>query len=59
MKRKKKNILERTKKGKKIPGEIKLKDKSEDLLWNMVGYSSSKDGDLSVNHDEYLYGKRK
>ena len=30
----------------------------EDPLWNMVGASSSKDKDLSVNHDKYLYGKK-
>lgn len=30
-----------------------------DPLWNMVGTSSSKDGDLSANHDKYLYGKTK
>jgi len=31
----------------------------EDSLWKMVGSSSSKDRDLSVNHDKYLYGKNK
>jgi len=31
----------------------------EDPLWKMVGSSSSKDRDLSVNHDKYLYGKNK
>jgi len=35
------------------------KDWMQDPLWNMVGSSSSKDRDLSVNHDKYLYGKRK
>ena len=37
----------------------KAKDWIEDPLWNMVGSSSSKDRDLSVNHDKYLYGKNK
>jgi len=40
-------------------GKIKTKDKLGDPLWNMIGSSSSKDGDLSVNHDKYLYGKNK
>jgi len=35
------------------------KDWMQDPLWDMVGSSSSKDRDLSVNHDKYLYGKRK
>lgn len=30
----------------------------EDPLWDMVGVSRSKDKDLSVNHDKYLYGKK-
>ncbi|MDH5202249.1 MAG: ribbon-helix-helix domain-containing protein [Nitrospirota bacterium] len=30
----------------------------EDSLWKIVGSSSSKDRDLSVNHDKYLYGKK-
>jgi len=30
----------------------------EDPLWDMVGASRSKDKDLSVNHDKYLYGKK-
>jgi hypothetical protein len=37
----------------------KAKDWIKDPLWNMVGSSSSKDRDLSVNHDKYLYGKNK
>lgn len=37
----------------------KTKNWEKDPLWNMVGFSSSKDGDLSVNHDKYLYGKNK
>ena len=32
---------------------------AEDPLWGMIGSSSSKDKDLSVNHDKYLYGKNK
>jgi len=34
------------------------KDWIDDPLWNMIGSSSSKDRDLSVNHDKYLYGKK-
>lgn len=37
----------------------KRKNWMEDPLWNMVGSSASKDRDLSVNHDKYLYGKSK
>lgn len=37
----------------------KRKNWAEDPLWNMIGSSSSKDRDLSVNHDKYLYGKDK
>ena len=37
----------------------KIKNWVEDPLWNMVGASGSKDKDLSVNHDKYLYGKNK
>ncbi len=35
----------------------KAKDWQEDPLWNLVGASKSRDGDLSVNHDRHLYGK--
>lgn len=31
----------------------------EDPLWNMIGSSSSKEGDLSIHHDKYLYGKNR
>jgi ribosome recycling factor len=36
----------------------KAKNWTEDPLWNMVGASKSKDKDLSVHHDKYLYGKK-
>lgn len=36
----------------------KKKNWTEDPLWNMVGASKSKDKDLSVHHDKYLYGKK-
>ncbi len=36
----------------------KAKNWIEDPLWNMVGASKSKDKDLSVHHDKYLYGKK-
>ncbi|MBI5213141.1 MAG: hypothetical protein HY957_07190 [Nitrospirae bacterium] len=37
----------------------KGKDWEKDSLWNMVGAGSSQEGDISVNHDKYLYGKDK
>ena len=37
----------------------KAKNWMDDSLWNMIGASGSKDKDLSVNHDKYLYGKNK
>ena len=37
----------------------KLQDWENDPLWSMVGSSHSKDEDLSINHDKYLYGKVK
>ena len=40
-------------------GKEKAKDWAEDPLWSMVGASSSKEKDVSVNHDKYLYGKGK
>lgn len=40
-------------------GREKAKDWAKDPLWSMVGTSSSKEKDLSVNHDKYLYGKGK
>lgn len=39
-------------------GKNREKNWLEDPLWEMVGASSSKEGDLSVNHDKYLYGKK-
>ena len=36
----------------------KAKNWMDDSLWNMIGASGSKDKDLSVNHDKYLYGKK-
>ena len=37
----------------------KMKNWENDALWSMVGSSKSKDKDLSVNHDKYLYGNEK
>ncbi len=37
----------------------KMKDWENDPLWNIIGAGSSEDGDLSINHDKYLYGKNK
>jgi len=33
-------------------------DWENDLLFNAVGFFESESGDLSINHDAYLYGKR-
>lgn len=35
----------------------KARNWEKDSLWNMVGAGSSQEGDISVNHDKYLYGK--
>lgn len=32
--------------------------KPEDPVWKLTGRTVSADGDLSVNHDKYLYGKK-
>jgi hypothetical protein len=37
----------------------RMKDWEKDALWGMVGSSTSKDKDLSVNHDKYLYENKK
>lgn len=45
-----------------VSGFIKQGEKknwTNDTLWDMVGSSSSREGDLSVGHDKYLYGKNK
>jgi len=34
------------------------KDWSNDPVWNMVGTGNSTEGDLSMHHDKYLYGKK-
>lgn len=47
-----KNVI--TKLKKKISKE-KAKEWTNDPLWDMVSFSSSKYCDLSVNHDIYLY----
>jgi hypothetical protein len=28
-----------------------------DTIWHIVGFADSSTGDLSENHDDYLYGK--
>lgn len=38
-------------------GKEKTKDWYNDPLWRMVGSGRSRDGDLSLHHDKYLYGK--
>ena len=35
--------------------EVVLRD--DDPIWNLVGAISTVDGDLSVHHDKYLYGR--
>ena len=37
----------------------KLQNWANDPLWSMIGSSQSKDKELSVNHDTYLYRKVK
>ncbi|HAK88729.1 MAG: hypothetical protein A2077_00605 [Nitrospirae bacterium GWC2_46_6] len=37
----------------------KEKDWEKDPLWNMVGAGSSQGGNISEEHDKYLYGKDK
>ncbi|MEW6089070.1 MAG: CopG family transcriptional regulator [bacterium] len=37
----------------------KKKNWINDPLWNIAGSAHSKDKDLSINHDKYLYGKNK
>jgi hypothetical protein len=37
----------------------KLKDWVNDPLWNIIGASYSSNTDLSINHDKYLYGRKK
>jgi len=41
-------------KRKKIPS-----DWDNDPIWGIVGQTASADGDLSANHDAYLYGDKK
>lgn len=36
----------------------KKKNWMDNPLWAMIGSSSSRDKDLSVNHDKYLYRKK-
>jgi len=31
--------------------------REDDPIWNIVGAISTGDGDLSIHHDRYLYGK--
>lgn len=31
--------------------------KEEDPIWEMIGAIKTKDGDLSVRHDTYIYGR--
>jgi len=33
--------------------------REDDPIWNIVGAISTDDGDLSIRHDEYLYGWEK
>jgi hypothetical protein len=37
----------------------KIEDWGNDPLWDMIGTSHSDDGDLSICHDQYLYGGKK
>ena len=31
--------------------------RDNDPIWNIVGHIYTKDGDLSIHHDKYLYGR--
>lgn len=46
----------------KVISEFLVREKTknwvEDPLWDMIGASCSKDKDLSINHDKYLYGRK-
>lgn len=33
--------------------------REDDPIWNIVGAISTRDGDLSIHHDKYLYGRDK
>jgi len=33
--------------------------REDDPIWNIVGAILTKDGDLSIHHDKYLYGGEK
>jgi len=35
------------------------RDWENDPIWDIIGAGESKDGDLSVNHDVYLYEKNR
>jgi hypothetical protein len=37
----------------------RAKDWENDSLWDMVGSSESNETDLSIRHDDYLYGRKK
>ncbi|HAJ26147.1 MAG TPA: hypothetical protein DCG53_02690 [Syntrophus sp. (in: bacteria)] len=37
----------------------KVEEWDKDPLWDMVGKSRSDEGDLSIHHDQYLYGEKK
>ncbi len=32
--------------------------REDDPIWSIAGAISTEDGDLSIHHDSYLYGKR-
>lgn len=34
-----------------------VQDWNRDPLWEMIGKAESKEGDLSIHHDRYLYGR--
>lgn len=36
--------------------ELPASDWENDPIWNIVGAFASRQGDLSVRHDDYLYG---
>jgi metal-responsive CopG/Arc/MetJ family transcriptional regulator len=33
------------------------RDWDQDPVWRMIGQGESREGDLSIHHDQYLYGR--
>ncbi|HOV22348.1 MAG TPA: ribbon-helix-helix domain-containing protein [bacterium] len=44
---------------KDIESRIKEIDWENDPLWDIIGIGETKESDISINHDHYLYGGQK